>query len=75
MSPALSLRRTALVWVTFLLVGAGLIAAGAAYLYSKSETADFLDGQLRQIALNAGRGPGTANAPQHPTRMPRTALP
>ncbi|WP_039885772.1 HAMP domain-containing sensor histidine kinase [Acidocella sp. MX-AZ02] len=66
MSPALSLRRTALVWVTFLLVGAGLIAAGAAYLYSKSETADFLDGQLRQIALNAGRGPGTANAPPAP---------
>lgn len=70
MSHRPSLRRTALVWVTLLLAVAGLIAAGVAYLYSKSETADFLDGQLRQIALNAGPGPAAANVPAAPDQDP-----
>ncbi|MBU6418364.1 MAG: sensor histidine kinase N-terminal domain-containing protein [Proteobacteria bacterium] len=58
-----SLRKTTFVWVAVLLAVAGSIAASVAYLYSKSETADFLDGQLRQIALNAGPGLSTAAAP------------
>ena len=65
-----SLRKTALVWVTMLLAIAGLIAASVAYLYSKSETADFLDRQLRQIALNAGPGLAVANAPSAPDQDP-----
>lgn len=70
MSRRPSLRRTALIWVTVLLAVAGLIAAGVAYLYSESETADFLDGQLRQIALNAGPGPAAASAPAAPDQDP-----
>ncbi len=70
MSRRPSLRRTTLVWVTLLLAAAGLIAASMAYLYSKSETADFLDGQLRQIALNAGPGPAAANVPAAPDQDP-----
>ena len=70
MSRRPSLRRTALIWVTVLLAVAGLIAAGVAYLDSERETADFLDGQLRQIALNAGPGPAAANAPAAPDQDP-----
>jgi len=65
-----SLRRTALVWITALLAVAGLITAGAAYRYSESETAGFLDGQLRQIALNAGPGLAAADAPAAPDQDP-----
>jgi len=70
MSAAPSLRRTALIWVTLLLAAAGLIAASVAYLYSQSETSDFLDGQLRQIALNAGPQPAVASAPAAPDQDP-----
>ena len=70
MSAAPSLRRTALIWVTLLLAVAGLIAASVAYLYSQSETSDFLDGQLRQIALNAGPQPAVASAPAAPDQDP-----
>ncbi len=58
-----SLRRTALTWITVLLAVAGLITTGAAYRYSEHETAGFLDGQIRQIALNAGSGPAAIHAP------------
>ncbi|MEE7494771.1 two-component sensor histidine kinase [Methylobacterium oryzae] len=51
-----SLRRTALGWMTALLAGIGIAAMIAAYLLARSEAADFLDGQLRQVALNAGPG-------------------
>lgn len=70
MSRRPSLRQTALISVTVLLAVAGLIAASVAYLYSESETADFLDGQLRQIALNAGPGPVAASAPPAPDQDP-----
>lgn len=51
-----SLRRTALLWMTALLSVVGLVAFGVTYELTRREAADFLDGQLRQIALNAGEG-------------------
>ncbi|HUY04678.1 MAG TPA: ATP-binding protein [Rhodocyclaceae bacterium] len=70
MTGAPSLRRTALAWITALLALVGLIAAGAAYSYSESETAVLLDGPLRQIALNAGPGLSAAHAPATPDQDP-----
>lgn len=70
MTHAPSLRRTALAWITALLLVAGLITSGVAYRYNESETAVFLDGQLRQIALNAGPGQVAANAPAAPDQDP-----
>ena len=58
-----SLRRTALVYVTVLLSAIGLAASAFAYLYARDEATEFLDGQLRQIALNAGGGVSPAGAP------------
>ena len=69
-----SLRRTALAWITVLLAVAGLITTGAAYRYNESETAGFLDGQLRQIALNAGPGLAAANAPAAPDQDPEDSF-
>jgi two-component system OmpR family sensor kinase len=63
MSATPSLRRTAVLWITVLLIIAGLLATVAAYRVNEGETAVFLDGQLRQIALNAGPGPAVADAP------------
>jgi two-component system, OmpR family, sensor kinase len=51
-----SLKRSALLWTTVLLAGVGLIAFVIAYEFARKEAGDFLDGQLRQIALNAGTG-------------------
>ena len=58
-----SIRRTALLWMTGLLAIAGLCAFVVAYELARKEAADFLDGQLRQIALNAGEGVADADAP------------
>lgn len=52
----ISLRRSALLWMTGLLTAVGAIAFVIAYETARREAADFLDGQLRQIALNAGEG-------------------
>lgn len=59
----ISLRRVALVWMTVLLAIVGVITIGIAFHYAHDEAAEFLDGQLRQIALNAGVGVPAANAP------------
>jgi two-component system OmpR family sensor kinase len=58
-----SLRRTALAYVTILLSVVGLAASLVAYLYAHDAATEFLDGQLRQIALNAGQGVTAADAP------------
>jgi len=58
-----SLRRTALSWMTGLLTVVGLATVTIAYVYVRDQTNEFLDGQLRQIALNAGASPVMANAP------------
>ena len=51
-----SLRRAALIWMTGLLAIVGLAAMAVAYVYARGEAAEFLDGQLRQIAMNVGTG-------------------
>ena len=58
-----SLRRTALLWMTGLLTVVGIVTILIAYNYVRSEADEFLDGQLRQIALNAGSGMSAAEAP------------
>lgn len=59
-----SMRRTALLWMTALFTAVGLVAFAISYELARREAADFLDGQLRQIALNAGEGvTGTAASP------------
>lgn len=58
-----SLRRTALVWMTVLLAVAGGCAFLISYELARREADDFLDGQLRQIALNVGEGVSQATAP------------
>ena len=58
-----SLRRTALIWMTALLTVVGVLAFFVSYDLARREAADFLDGQLRQIALNAGIGLANAEAP------------
>ena len=57
-----SVRRTALIWMTLLLTLVGLVGAGTAYVIDLTESGILLDGQLRQIALNAGTGPVFRNA-------------
>ncbi len=65
-----SLRRTALVYVTVLLFVIGLAASAFAYLYAHNAATEFLDGQLRQIALNAGDGVSAADAPAETDQDP-----
>lgn len=50
-----SLRHAALVWMTIVLTTVGAVAVIIAYQLARNEAAEFLDGQLRQIALNVGR--------------------
>lgn len=71
---AASLRRTTLVWMTALLAGIGLAAMVAAYALARIEAADFLDGQLRQVALNAGPGLTDADAPPAADQDPEDQL-
>ena len=65
-----SLRRTALLWMTGLLTVVGLVAIVIAYEYVRNEADEFLDGQLRQIALNVGAGAPGADAPEAADRDP-----
>ena len=58
-----SLRRSALIWTTALLAVVGVIAFLISYELTRREAADFLDGQLRQIALSAGEALGDVAAP------------
>ncbi|TAN66733.1 MAG: histidine kinase, partial [Magnetospirillum sp.] len=50
----ISVRRSAMVWTTAALTAVGLVAFVIAHGMARHEAADFLDGQLRQIALNIG---------------------
>ena len=59
-----SLRRLALIWMTILLTGVGAVAFVISYQLAHNEAAGFLDGQLRQIALNAGQGLDEVTAPR-----------
>ena len=59
----MSLRRTALIWMTALLAIVGIVAFGLTYELARREANGFLDAQLRQMALNAGDGLPDAAAP------------
>ena len=63
MTTVISLKRTALVWMTILLALVGLATAVISYRLAYDQAAEFLDGQLRQVALNAGIEPRAAAAP------------
>ena len=65
-----SLRRTALVYLAIVLFVIGVAASAFAYLYAHDEATEFLDGQLRQIALNAGDGVSAADAPAQADQDP-----
>jgi two-component system OmpR family sensor kinase/two-component system sensor histidine kinase QseC len=54
----MSLRRTFRLWLTVLLLLIGLITAVASYLLAGYEAADYLDNQLRQVALYVRDLPG-----------------
>ena len=58
-----SVRRSAVIWITAVLAVVGLIAFMVAYEIARREAADFLEGQLRQIALNVGEGSRAAGMP------------
>lgn len=59
MKSAISLRRTAFIWLAGLMATIGICAAAGSYLLAKREAADFLDNQLRQVALYVGDAPFT----------------
>lgn len=52
----MSLRRTTLLWMTLLLALVGAATVLIAYRFESNEASEFLDGQQRLIALNAGEG-------------------
>lgn len=52
----ISLRRTALLWMTLLLTLVGASAALIAYRLADNQASEFLDNELRQIAISAGEG-------------------
>lgn len=54
MMRTLSIRRTAFLWLAGLMSVIGICAAASSYLLVQNEAADFLDNQLRQIALYVG---------------------
>ena len=50
----MSLRRTAFLWLASLMSAIGIAAAAASYFLVRNEAGDFLDNQLRQIAIYVG---------------------
>ena len=57
MKGMISIRRTAFVWLAGLMAIIGVCAATTSYLLARNEASDFLDNQLRQIALYVGDAP------------------
>ena len=60
--------------MTILLTLVGAIAMLIAYQLARSEAAEFLDGQLRQVALNAGGGLRDLNSPPAADQDPENQL-
>ncbi|MBB3916812.1 ATP-binding protein [Rhizobium fabae] len=54
MTNTISIRRTAFLWLAGLMATIGVCAAAASYFLVQNEASDFLDNQLRQIALYVG---------------------
>lgn len=57
MKGAISIRRTAFIWLAGLMAAIGVCAAAGSYLLARKEASDFLDNQLRQVALYVGDMP------------------
>ncbi|WP_244919909.1 ATP-binding protein [Rhizobium grahamii] len=57
-----SIRRTAFMWLAGLMATIGICAATTSYLLVRNEASDFLDNQLRQIALYVGDTPSAPAA-------------
>lgn len=57
MKGAISIRRTAFIWLAGLMAAIGICAAAGSYLLARKEASDFLDNQLRQIAHYVGDTP------------------
>lgn len=54
MKGTISIRRTAFTWLAGLMATIGVCAATTSYVLVRNEASDFLDNQLRQIALYVG---------------------
>ncbi len=54
MTNTISIRRTAFLWLAGLMATIGVCAATTSYFLVQNEASDFLDNQLRQIALYVG---------------------
>ncbi|ANL57308.1 ATP-binding protein [Rhizobium phaseoli] len=54
MKGTISIRRTAFIWLAGLMATIGVCAATTSYFLVRNEASDFLDNQLRQIALYVG---------------------
>ena len=67
-----SLRQTALVWITVLLTLVGLATLVISYRLASDQAAEFLDGQLLQVASNAGTGTPDADRPPVTIKTPKT---
>ncbi len=64
----MSLRRTAFLWFAAVMAAVGLIAALASWWLMRGEAAEFLDSQLRQVAIyvgDAAPGPTPPAVPEH----------
>ena len=64
----MSLRRTAFLWFAAVMAAVGLIAALASWWLMRGEAAEFLDSQLRQVAIyvgDAAPGPAPPAVPEH----------
>lgn len=57
MKGAISIRRTAFIWLAGLMAAIGVCAAITSFFLVRNEASDFLDNQLRQIALYVGNAP------------------
>lgn len=57
MKGAISIRRAAFIWLAGLMAAIGICAATGSYLLARREAGDFLDNQLRQVALYVGDTP------------------
>ena len=66
-----SLRQTALVWITVLLTLVGLATLVISYRLAKDQAAEFLDGQLLQVASNVGTGTPGRRSSSRPRSRPR----
>lgn len=67
MTNAISIRRTAFLWLAGLMTVIGICGAATSYVLARNEASAFLDNQLRQIALYVGDTPSPPPGPDSDT--------